>query len=268
MQSRSYDDYAALYYLLLSKWEKGQLQVPSAAPQIPYPRLSQSGFLPVISINTSELTPSAPIPKNLWHHIPTTEGERLDDYPNDPTLARYLKLGRRHTLGAAQNHMLVPSSDLGRLREASEASSHTSNDTTTGSVSNPAPLGKEPQRGVHESGHKVEGLYESTTTNTPSTPTRPFLQPPLRSRVGRRASDGGPYAAAFRLYLEKRTPHLAQINSQSSLQDSVNLSSTSSVKQLLLDKRAQEGYLVQQQMQPQEWLQYPNAVSSYYITIC
>lgn len=269
MQSRSYDDYAALYYLLLSKWEKGNLQIPSTAPPVPYPRLSQSGIVPVINVNTSDLVPSTSVPKNPWHHMPTggvsqmTEG--WDEYPNDPTLARYLKLGRRHTLGAAQNHMLLPPSDLGHLREASECSSRTSNNAGTGSITNPSPLDAEALQNTHDSSH-MEGLYQPFSTNTANA-TRPLLQPPLRSRGGRRASDGGPYAAAFRLYLEKRTPQLAQINSQSSLQDSTSLSSTSSVKQLLLEKRVQEAHFGRPPLQPKEWIQYKDQVTNHFVFI-
>lgn len=270
MQSRSYDDYAALYYLLLSKWEKGNLQIPSTTPPVPYPRLSQSGVVPVINVNTSDLVPLTSVPKNPWHHLPAAGVSQMaggwDDYPSDPTLARYLKLGRRHTLGAAQNHMLVPPSDLGHLREASECSSQASNNGGAGSITNPSPLDPEAQQSAHGSSH-TDGLYQPSSTNTPSAPTRPLLQPPQRSRSGRRASDGGPYAAAFRLYLEKRTPQLAQINSQSSLQDSTSLSSTSSVKQLLLEKRVQETHFGKLPFQPKEWTQYKDQARKCFVYV-
>lgn len=263
MQSRSYDDYAALYYLLLSKWEKGNLQIPSTTPPVPYPRLSQSGVVPVINVSASDLVPSTSMPKNPWHHLPAGGFSQTaggwDEYPNDPTLARYLKLGRRHTLGAAQNHMLLPPSGLGHLREASECSSQTSDSVGTGSITNPSPLDTDTQQNTHGSSH-MDGLYQPPSTNTTSASARPFLQPPLRSRIGRRASDGGPYAAAFRLYLERRTPQLAQINSQSSLQDSTSLSSTSSVKQLLQERRVQEAAFGKLPSQPKEWTMYKDQV--------
>ena len=51
VQNRLYNDHAALYYLLLSKWERGQLQIPASNPALsPHPRLSLSGVPQVISV--------------------------------------------------------------------------------------------------------------------------------------------------------------------------------------------------------------------------
>lgn len=260
VQSRLYDDYAALYYLLLNKWEHGQLQVSTTFPPIPHHRLSHSGVLPVISVNTSDLSKSPTGPsQNHWCHIPTGDASGTaswNAYPSDPNLVRYLKLGRRHTLGAAQNHTLMTPSNLGHLREASECSSQTSNELSTesGTVTSPIELGT--LQNALSTG-QAEAQYSQSGSSPSSRPS--LLQPQLRSRMGRRASDGGPYAAVFRLYLEKRMPQLAQINSQGFLHDSTTLSS-SSVKQLLQDKRTQEAQFGKPPNQSKEWLQYKDQV--------
>ena len=185
-----------------------------------------------------------------------TTAESWKDYPNDPNLVRYLKLGRRHTLGAAQNHMLMLPSNLGHLREASECSSQASNEVCTGSTTATSLLDPGPLQST-QSIDQAEGQYPQAGTSPSSRPM--MLQPQLRSRMGRRASDGGPYAAGFRLYLEKRMPQLAQINSRGSLRDSTTLSS-SSVKQLLQDKRAQDAQFGKAPAQSKEWLQYKDQV--------
>lgn len=260
VQSRLYDDYAALYYLLLNKWEHGQLQVSTTFPSIPHHRLSHSGVLPVINVNTSDLSKSPTGPsQNHWFHIPTGDASGTgtwNEYPNDPNLVRYLKLGRRHTLGAAQNHTLLTPSNLGHLREASECSSQTSNELSTESGTATSPIELRTLQNALSTG-QTEAQYPQSGSSPSSRPS--LLQPQLRSRMGRRASDGGPYAAVFRLYLEKRMPQLAQINSQGFLHDSTTHSS-SSVKQLLQDKRTQEAQFGKPPNQSKEWLQYKDQV--------
>lgn len=242
----------------MNKWEHGQLHVSTAVPPtcIPHHRLSQSGVLPVINVNTSELSKSPPGPSHdHWCHIPgdASGTATWNEYPNDPNLVRYLKLGRRHTLGAAQNHMLMTPSNLGHLREASECSSQTSNELST---ENATPTEPGTLQSALSTG-QAEAHYSQSGTSPSSRPS--LLQPQMRSRMGRRASDGGPYAAVFRLYLEKRMPQLAQINSQGFLNDSTTLSS-SSVKQLLQDKRTQEAQFGKPPNQSKEWLQYKDQV--------
>ena len=204
--------------------------------------MSNSGILPVINLNPSDLRKSSIGPtQSQWHHM--TSGDASSSatwnaYPNDPNLIRYLKLGRRHTLGAAQNHMLIPPSDLGHLREASECSSQTSNGSaanvsaTTSPHEVPLTL-----RSALASGHAESHSSQSGSSTLPRVAV---LQPQIRARMGRRASDGGPYAAVFRLFLEKRMPQLSQINSRGSLYNSGTLSSASSVKQLLQERKSQE----------------------------
>ena len=258
VQSRLYDDYAALYYLLLNKWEHGQLHISNATSPISFSRQCQST---AASINTADPNQSPSESHTPWHHIPASASQRSDtwdEYPNDPCLVRYLKLGRRHTLGAAQNHMLLPHNELGHLREASESSSHASNDAGSSNNASLLPLGT----GLLQSSGQNVGQYSSSNASDTSSMLKTMmLQPPTRPRVGRRASDGGPYAAVFRLYLERRMPQLAQINSQSSLRDNTSYSFSSSVKQLLLDKRSQEAQYIKQTPQSKEWLHNKDQVN-------
>ena len=224
-------------------------------PPIPHHRLSLSGVLPVINVNASDLRSSrTDVSQSHWHHMTGSNmscSATWNKYPNDPNLARYLKLGRRHTLGAAQNHMLIPPSDLGHLREASECSSQASNEVGTIATS-PIEL-----RSVLTS-EPVEAQYLHSRSSPSS--RLPLLQPQLRSRsTGRRASDGGPYAAVYRLYLEKRVPQLAQINSRGSVHDNTTHSS-SSVKQLLQDRKSQESQFGKPPTFSKEWLHYKDQV--------
>ena len=213
----------------------------------------------MINVNASDITKSSTgAAANQWQHMAAggASSSTWNEYPNDPNLARYLKLGRRHTLGAAHNHMLMPPSDLGHLREASECSSQTSNDIGIDITTTTSPIEIRSLQSTLTSGHA------ETQSQSGSSPLSraSLMQPLLKSRMGRRASDGGPYAAVFRLYLEKRMPQLAQIDSRGSLHDSTTLSS-SSVKQLLLDKKSQENQFGKLSTQSKEWLQYKDQVS-------
>ena len=231
-------------------------------PPIPHHRLSQSGVVPVINVNASDLSecPTGPV-QNQWHHMAAggmSSSSTWSEYPNDPNLARYLKLGRRHTLGAAHNHLLMTPSDLGHVREASECSSQMSNDICSDVATTTSPIEIGSLRST-----LICGQAEPPSAQSGSSPLSraTLMQPQLRSRMGRRASDGGPYAAVFRLYLEKRIPHLAQIESRGSLRDSTTLSSSSSVKQLLQDKKSQEAPFGRLYTQSKEWMRYKDQVS-------
>ena len=262
VQSQLYDDYAALYYLLLNKWEQGQLEVSAEIPPVPHQKLNNSSVLPSISINPSDLSRS-PVgqPHAQWHHITGGGGCTTGEYPNDPNLLRYLKLGRRHTLGAAQNHMLMRLSDLGHLHETSECSSQTSNEST----SNIDCATSSPNQPLTLRSALASGQAEIDSSSLSSSPLRVSgLQPQVRSRMGRRASDGGPYAAVFRLFLEKRMPHLSQINSRGSLYNSSTLSSESSVKQLLQERRPHESQSGKQTAHSKDWLLYKDKVRMFY----
>ncbi|CAI8051578.1 Serine/threonine-protein kinase SIK1 [Geodia barretti] len=259
VQSRLYDDYAALYYLLLNKWEHGQLQVSTTVPPTPHHRLSHSAAVPALNVNPSDFPTGQS--QDQWQHMSARQppgSASWNEYPNDPNLVRYLKLGRRHTLGAAQNHMLIPPSDLGHLREASECSSQTSNDISI-NVSTAISPPHEPLSLRSALGGEQADAHSSQSGSSPLSRAT-LMQPQVRARMGRRASDGGPYAAVFRLYLEKRMPQLAQINSRGSLCESATHSSTSSVKQLLQEKKSQETQVGKQSTQSKEWLQYKDQI--------
>ena len=230
----------------------------------PHHKLSQSGAVPVISVNHSDPSQfTSNPPQSQWQRMSAGDASSSltwNEYPNDPNLVRYLKLGRRHTLGAAQNHMLIPSRELGYLRETSECSSQTSNEGCVNASTAVTP--------VHEPLNLRSALAsEQTDSQSLQSGSSPLsratlMQPQVRARMGRRASDGGPYAAVFRLYLEKRMPQLAQINSRGSLCDSGTHSSTSSVKLLLQEKNSQETHFGKQSSQSKEWLQYMDQVCS------
>ena len=246
VQNRLYNDHAALYYLLLSRWEKGQLQIPPSAPQIvPHHRLSQSGIssaIPQISINNSEVDgPETSPTKNPWHKLTFPEmapQEESEAFLKDPNLARYLQQGRRHTLAAAHNFALVPPEELKRLREISECSSSQTS-SGVGSCTQLLELPTTLQQALSCSTGVDSSLQSSV--GSMNAPNRHYLPIPSRGpRLGRRVSDGGPYAAAYKVFMERRSPLLAQLNSTNSIdrQDSSGLTGTNSVKRLLLEQRA------------------------------
>ena len=78
-------------------------------------------------------------------------------------------------------------------------------------------------------------------------------------RMGRRVSDGGPYVAAYKLYIEKRSPQLTQIRSNSNIDkaDSGSVGLASSVKMLLQDKTTYGGL---PNSHRGEWMHYKNQV--------
>ena len=279
VQNRLYNDYAAIYYLLLSKWEKGQLKVP--AQLTPHPRLSISGVpsvIPQISIQNTDSQTSITPPKNPFKNMAASDEpqDESEEFMKDPNLARYLQHGRRHTLGTAHNHMLLATDQLRKLREISEvSSSQTSNAGIEGSIG-----------GIHqESGnitpviisgssnlqgtlaHSSTGVNNSSQSSIPgfNIPNRPHLYVP-RNRMGRRSSDAAPYAAAYRMFMEKRNPLLAHNNGSMSMerQDSTaSRSSTSSVKMLLQEKKAfGDVYGGLPTTHHKQWIQYKNQVES------
>jgi len=119
VQNCLYNDHAALYYLLLSKWEKGQLSVSLPKPLNPHPRLSQSGLPPIIPQISIQKSDSKVLSGNHVNAVAAAaagalhggqEGEESGDgnlEETDPNLDRYLKHGRRHTLGAAHNTIMA-----------------------------------------------------------------------------------------------------------------------------------------------------------------
>lgn len=273
VQNRLYNDYAAIYYLLLSKWEKGQLKVPTHATS--HPRLSISGVPPVIpqiSIQNTDSQTSTTPPKNPFRNMTSSEEpqDESEDFMKDPNLARYLQHGRRHTLGAAHNHMLVPMDQLRKLRQINEVSSSQTSDALDGSMGTqgsgtvaPVVIGSSSLQ--PSLAHSSSGVNNSSQNNMSgfNLPNRPYLHMP-RSRMGRRLSDATPYAAAYRLFIEKRNPLLANNGSISmERQDSTaSRSSTSSVKLLLQEKKAfGDAYGGLPTTHHKQWIQYKNQVN-------
>ena len=97
--------------------------------------------------------------------------------------------------------------------------------------------------GDHSSQNSVSGA---------SGPIRQHYLHPKHPRMGRRVSDGGPYVTAYKLFIEKRAPQLTQIRSNTNIDksDSTGISSASSVKMLLQEKKSSYGVLPNHK----EWL--------------
>ncbi len=275
VQNRLYDDYAALYYLLLSKWEMGQLHVAPIAPSLARPRLSNSGIPPVIpqiSIEATDLgstSDTSPRVKNPFRNVPPGETqEESDEFLRDPTLARYLRHGRRHTLGAAQHYALISPDELSQLqlRQISEcSSSQTSN--ALGSESSNSQFLVQPTTALQQAlGFTLaaESTASQTSVGSTSAANRYLQIPAKHSRMEkRRASDGGPYAHAYKLFLDMRNSQLTQIDSSRELEGQSG-SHTSSVKQLFEDQKAQTmqyGKLPPMSTTRKDWLQFKNQVS-------
>lgn len=198
----------------------------------------------------------------------------------DPNLARYLQHGRRHTLGAAHNHTILAPDQLRKLRDISEVSSSQTSDALDGGSISGGPQGSGSVAPVIISGSSnlqasltlsSSGVHNSSQNSIPgfNIPNRPYLHVP-RNKFGRRLSDAAPYAAAYRLFIEKRNPLLAANNGSMSMerQDSMaSRSSTSSVKMLLQEKKAfGEAYGVLPTTHHKQWMQYKNQVIGLIIT--
>ncbi len=237
------------------------------------PRLSSSGVSPVIphiSIETTDLgssSESSPQAKNPFHNVPPGETqEESDDFLRDPTLARYLRHGRRHTLGAAQHYAMISPDELNQLqlRQISEcSSSQTSNGLGSETSNSQFPA---PPSTLHQALNFGAGV-ESSSQNSVESSKSHYLQIPAKQsrRDRRRASDGGPYAHAYKLFLDMRNSQLSQINSTTDLDNHGHSGShTSSIKQLFEDKKAQTmqyGNLPATGTTRNEWLQFKNQVS-------
>ena len=83
-----------------------------------------------------------------------------------------------------------------------------------------------------------------------------YLHMPPKGRMGRRVSDGGPYVAAYRMFIEKRNPQLTQIRSNTNIEKS-DSSSVNSVKLLLQERKASYGGLPNNR---REWQHFKNQV--------
>ncbi len=115
IQNRLYNDDAALYNLLLSKWEKGQLSVTLPKPLAPHPQLTQPGMGPMIPHISIQNPDSKILNGNHAAKVPGLNGGGAGGgdpdeghlQETDPSLDRYLSHGRRHTLGAAHNNFMA-----------------------------------------------------------------------------------------------------------------------------------------------------------------
>ena len=86
-----------------------------------------------------------------------------------------------------------------------------------------------------------------SSQNSVGGPIRAHLhpsQPATRNRMGRRTSDGGPYVQGYRQFIEKRLPLPEIMSSSSNMKRSdSSVSSTSSVKMLLMEKQLEKQQL-------------------------
>ena len=246
----------------------------------PHPRLNISGVpsvIPQISIQNTDSQTSTTPPKNPFKNMAASDEpqDESEDFMKDPNLARYLQHGRRHTLGAAHNHMLLATDQLRKLRQISEVSSSQTSDAALDGSTGGVPQGSGSVTPVIISTGSSNlqgalalsstGVNNSSQTSIPgfNIPNRPYLHVP-RNRMGRRSSDAAPYAAAYRMFIEKRNPLLAHNNGSIVMerQDSTtSRSSTSSVKMLLQEKKAfGEVYGGLPTTHHKQWIQYKNQV--------
>ena len=135
---------------------------------------------------------------NQWNalNLPSTTGSSSI---LDPNLARYLNQGRRHTLGP-EHHLALQNlqEDLPTLRKINESSSSQASSGFGSSCTNP-PIHPETSLApplVINGEHSLQ-----SSVNSLSSSSRQFLH--LRNSTQRfnrrRASDGGPHAAMFKL---------------------------------------------------------------------
>ena len=232
VHKKQYNDQAALYYLLLHKWEKGQLQIPlRVAGPLPYHRYSTNS-IPQIHIDGVG-SASGIVPwQNMDHShnlVPPTSNSSSDSNMDD-NLARYLNQGRRHTLAAAHNVMIIPQEEMNRLRKINESSSSQASSGFGSSNTNAPVVHPEPPQTLVPT--LSTGVDEAqTSTGCLVSTSRHFLQPPQHRSSRRRASDGGHYLEAYRQYLQKRNPMYAVVNAQAAVE-----SNHLGARQLLQDK--------------------------------
>ena len=246
-----------MYYILLHKWDKGQLQIPTINPST-LQRFSTSCLpLPQINIKGVESLPGSSAIVPPWQTlnapvVPNPNGSA--ESVMDDNLARYLNLGRRHTLGAAHNVMLVPQEEMNRLRKINESSSSKAS-SGFGSIGiNPqihpeVPFKLLPTTRVDEKQSSIGSI---------NSPDRQHLQTLLNRPSRRRASDGGHYAAAYRMFLERKNPLYAQMSgiSPNTLQESTS-NSVRHMLQYKIETDKRYGRLPS----AQQWIHYKKQLS-------
>ena len=92
-------------------------------------------------------------------------------------------------------------------------------------------------------------------------PIQHYVTQPKNVRMGRRVSDGGPYGAAYKLFIEKRNPQLPLIRSNNNIEkcDSAQMSSSNSVRKLLQETQEMKCYGGLPHSR-KEWIQFKNQV--------
>ena len=266
VNKKLYDDQAALYYLLLHKWEKGQLQLPltvNPALNIRGHRSTSSlppSSVPQINIQGVEsLSGSSGFVVPPWQTLNAPlsrqkSSEGTSDTNMDDNLQRYLNLGRRHTLGTAHNFMLIPQEDMNRLRKinesvSSQASSGFGSSGTNAQIHPEIPISLVPtlSTGIEDKAQMSIGSVNSAN--------RQLLHTPMTHRSSkRRASDGGHYAAAYRNFIEMRkNPMNAQVGQESS--------GSNSIRQLLYEKIESDKKYGRQVAAQKQWILYKDQLN-------
>ncbi len=165
---------------------------------------------------------------------------------------------------------LIKTSFYPRIREISENSSGqisngfgscttTEHPLTEGFALGSGMPGKMGSSGIHYTNYPLNHSSQSSMGGSINGPLRGpgghYIHMPPKGRMGRRVSDGGPYVAAYKMFMEKRSPQLTQIRSNTNIEKS-DSSSVSSVK-LLLQEKVSYGGLPNT---TREWQQFKNQV--------
>lgn len=176
-------------------------------PSLPHHRYSLPAAIPLISIDGAESQSSGielPRMPNPWPMINmSAPSNGSANSVVDPNLARYLNQGRRHTLGPEQHFTLMLQEDMLKLRKINESSSSQASSGFGSSGTNP-PVHPEPSFVPSLEISADQSLQNSINSlSSSSRPNNLHIRSAQRS-FRRRASDGGPYAAMFKLMNEKR----------------------------------------------------------------
>lgn len=267
MNKKLYDDNAALYYLLLHKWEKGQLQLPptftlrghystnSLPPPSALPHINIQG----IDSMTASTGVAVPQWQTLNAHLSKARAPNTcsSDGNVDDNLQRYLNLGRRHTFGAAHNVMIIPPEDMSRLRKINES---VSSQTSSGFGSSGTNAQIHPEIPISVVPTLSTGLEEKGSINSSS---RQLLHlPALHRSSRRRASDGGHYATAYRQFIEmRRNPGGNGGCTITSQADPLGPPPSNSVKHLLQDKIDKDKKYGRQATAQKQWILYKDQLN-------
>ena len=258
-----------MYYLLLHKWEKGQLQLPlaispafnlrghfstSSLPPSSVPQISVQG---IGSHSGSPTGIAVPQWQTLNAHLSKTRTPNGSCEINvDDNLQRYLNLGRRHTLGTAHNVMIIPPDDMNRLRKinesvSSQASSGFGSSGTNAQIHPEIPISGVPtlSTGLEDKSQVSIGSINSSSR------TLLHLHPPTVHRSSRRrASDGGHYAAAYRTFIEMRKNTMNGLANQ-------DLTGSNSIRQMLHDKIENDKRYGRQATAQKQWILYKDQLN-------